>query len=79
MSTMTTQLDVPNKLLFTVGEVAELFIVTRKTVYRWVNEGLMGAYTFKRKENDKEKKHQPIRITRQEIVSHLEKYRSDSA
>ena len=70
MSGMAVNFDVPNKSLFTVSEVAELFIVTRKTVYRWVQEGFMGACKFKN--NGRERN--SIRITRQEILSHLEKY-----
>lgn len=33
--------EVPNKPLFRLDEVADLFQVSRSTIYRWIDEGLL--------------------------------------
>jgi excisionase family DNA binding protein len=50
--------DLPQKPLLRVDEVATYFDVTEKTIYLWIDHGLLEAEKYKR----------VIRITRESIV-----------
>lgn len=50
--------DLPQKPLLRVDEVATYFDVTEKTIYLWIDHGLLDAEKYKR----------VIRITRESIL-----------
>ena len=50
--------DLPKKPLLRVDEVASYFDVTEKTIYLWIDHGLLAAEKYKR----------VIRVTRESIA-----------
>lgn len=59
--------DLPEKTLLRPDEAAEFFRISLRTIYRWIDEGLLVAY----------KPGRGIRVSRDSILELLDKTRFD--
>lgn len=59
--------ELPKRALLTVQEVARYFYVSERTVYLWIDHGLLGAEKYRR----------IIRITKKSVLEMRKKFRID--